>query len=529
MSARTQYLAVILTAALAVTGCRRTRVEPPEAAADRRMRELQSRVAEFIAQGVTNSAILALEAALWNDDIAVHRAGILRGALGFRLESGDADGARQLFLSVVERDPHTAQQAFGVIEFYLIRDDDGAALAAWCEELLSREALGGLRERLWGLLIETHRKAADGEALLGAYERCLAGLPEDAALRVTGASFDGMLDAGQSDMLRAALDLIEKRRGTVPGFAGAIVLARVRLALKEERLDEAADLATAAAGRIGDGDQAAALDLTARAAGDAGRRDLIDRMCGGAVEAHPAASRSFEVAARRWVDAAVAAGELDAARERVASLLQRAPPVSLPLDILQAFVYPALEKGTPEGRRAMLELCDALRATSERPYDRMQAATLTLDACFMNADFDKALAVLRDGIPQRNEAWHRMLIIKVKAHKALNDGRVEDAIGLFREFMNEAAASDDELMDPTTKERVPLGAVLGLNAARIGDLWKSIGRLEEARAAYDEARAHYRGALEKLTPGTEQHGAVRREMEAVPGQPAGPSGGESGK
>ena len=75
-------------------------------------------------------------------------------------------------------------------------------------------------------------------------------------------------------------------------------------------------------------------------------------------------------------------------------------------------------------------------------------------------------------------------------------------------------------MNPATGRSVPVEAVLGLNAVRIGNLWQSAGKPNRAEAAYAEARAHYRAALEAVEPDSEDYVSIQRELDAVPA-PAG--------
>ena len=125
-------------------------------------------------------------------------------------------------------------------------------------------------------------------------------------------------------------------------------------------------------------------------------------------------------------------------------------------------------------------------------------ACCLLDLAFCLGDYDGVLRLLEAGIPDKEETWHTGAIIKVKAHKAIHENKIPEAVKQFRAYMEfvENEATEDILTDPMIGLALPKEAVLGRNAARIAGLLEQINDADGAAKARAEARAFYAAALE---------------------------------
>jgi tetratricopeptide (TPR) repeat protein len=503
---------LLLTAVLAVWGCRRA----AEPVVDQ-SRELWARTQQLYERGATNEVVQVLVEAMHDSRLANVRADVLRELLRAHLSMGDAASARKAYLAAAKDSKEIAVATFGIVEAHLrgagLLDD----LESWCEELLAQQLPQPIPEQLYAQIATLARERGDVDGLLDAYGRCGAGLPADAALRVLSQSIADTLNAGETGTVARAVEFLSQRFAQQSAFAPMIVETRVRLLLKQTRLDEAAETLLGALSSLPDTELSRASELTVLAAAAAGRRDLADRVCSAVLDAKPVDSQPFQTAGRRWVLLARDAGELPEAHRRLAALNARLPRADSMLRLCSDLIYLVMDKGDAATKTGMLDLCDALRARAESDQDKAWAATLTLDACFMTESFGKALEVLTAGIPGRDASWHEMLIVKVKAHKALQDKKVEEAIGHFREFMGLVGKSEEDMVDPSSNLRVPNESVLGLNAVRIGNLWASIGQTEKAQAAFEEARGYYRAAAGKAPAGSEERRQAEEGLKGVPG------------
>jgi hypothetical protein len=115
-----------------------------------------------------------------------------------------------------------------------------------------------------------------------------------------------------------------------------------------------------------------------------------------------------------------------------------------------------------------------------------------------------------------SEGQRGTLTAKINAHLALSEGRKEEAIAQFREFMRLIEGGEQNMEDPLSNATVSKEFVLGLNAVRIADLWTSLGKEQEAAAARAEAKGWYQKALEKTKEGAELRKAVEKEMKKLP-------------
>lgn len=141
-----------------------------------------------------------------------------------------------------------------------------------------------------------------------------------------------------------------------------------------------------------------------------------------------------------------------------------------------------------------------------------------LDASFLIEDYDRALKILEKGVAERDAAWHKMAITKVKAHKALKDKQYDDAIKYFREFME--TLSEEDTTDPVTDVVYSKLTLLGNNEKRIGDIYIEAGRSADAAKAYGAARDWYKKALGANKAGAETEKYIKEQIAALPSKGA---------
>ncbi len=181
-------------------------------------------------------------------------------------------------------------------------------------------------------------------------------------------------------------------------------------------------------------------------------------------------------------------------------------------------LYAVIQQPDPALQKETLALVQRMRRTGDIP-ERLSGAMATaeLDCVFFMNDYKAALAVVEGGVPGFDEDWHAVLGDKIKAHIALDEDRVEDAIALFQKHIDRVAAWEDPVFNPEDGTLVYKETVLGLNEKRIGDLWLKIpGRESESQAAYARARAWYLAALGLLDKDNTAYAAMTAELAEVP-------------
>jgi len=516
---------ILLAGAVVVflAGCRR-RVEPevdPAALAN----EVWSSAGEFLMNGQTNEALRVFSEALENKDLAIYRNNMLTEILRLHLRAGEVEEAKARYLEVVDSDPELAASVLGVLEGEWLRKQEYEQLNEWCELLLARDLPGSAAENIFRYMFQALMPGDDMDPLLKAYARCVTALGPDRSPGVVRSSLDTMLRAGQHEKLDVALDFVDATFADNPGFQRLSVTIRFTSLLGRSLIGEAGVLLGEKMAMLPDGDAGRLLHRIIPPATGAGRTDLVEKLCEQGMEIGRADGGLFRTASRGWTLLARDAGDLELAQQRFSSVVARAPQVQHILRLAGDILYVILDGAGNEVKQAMMNDCDTLLKMARDDGSEMYvtwATMVMLDCCFMTESFDRAIELLETPIPGKDPEWQQMLQHKVKAHAALKAGNTEDAIAEFRGFMSIIATSEEALTDPSNNSAVQKETVLGLNAARIGDLWASIDEDEKAGKAYGEAREYYKAALEKAEADSDEKKQIDKslaDLEAKAGVP----------
>ncbi|MBN1556647.1 MAG: hypothetical protein JW951_00715 [Lentisphaerae bacterium] len=524
-------ISLAVFAALLLAGCGREAPEPAaEAETPSPMPELWSRMNNLYMTGQTNDMLRVLEDAFAAPEFADHRGEILRQEVQLLLFLKREDQARTLFTDTLAENPDAAADAFPALANHYLQQKDYEGLDAW---LLSLEADGvpdSMRPTFLSYRLEVKRALGDVDALLALLPECIEAYPGRQAVGIIAGPLNALIGAKQFDALDRALDLLSARYPAEPGIGPLTARLRIHAFLARDRLDEAAEHLEASLQLLNDAERARLLDALIRAAVRVDRTDLAERACNEALDRAEPGSRVFSTAARHTVDLAREAGDPQAVQSRFASLVEhRLPPGEL-TRILDDVFYFVVEKGDIATISALLADAEKVNARVTSEADRGRLATLLLDASFLIEDFDRALAILEAGVPDRDESWHAMLIPKVKAHRAMAAGNPEEAVREFRVFMEQVAAVPAGFPDPLTGDTVSRESILGLNAMRIAELWDEAGDPAKAAAAREEALAYYREALESSEAGSDAYNEIQKkitELEAAAAPAESPSGDDA--
>ena len=212
------------------------------------------------------------------------------------------------------------------------------------------------------------------------------------------------------------------------------------------------------------------------------------------------------------------------AGEASARLKQVLPRIEAPegrVGMINTVFHYLMTEGPKEDRAAMIGELEALRGQVSKEGDQSRVALLILDGCFMTDDFGRALRTMEVRVAGRDDAWHELLTVKIKAHKSLAEGDIPGAVSQFREFMKIVKASEPEAVearDPSSGLWVSREEVLGVNAKRIADLWTSVNETDKAAAALGEARTHYQEAFESAKEGSKEKASLATMLEQFPAE-----------
>jgi hypothetical protein len=143
-----------------------------------------------------------------------------------------------------------------------------------------------------------------------------------------------------------------------------------------------------------------------------------------------------------------------------------------------------------------------------------------LDADFLLKDYDGCLAVLDEGVPDHDAAWHETMKTKVLAHKAEAAGDWAAAARGYAKFLSLLPA--EEQQDPTTGIVYSRDTLVGNNQRRIAGLWRKAGDEAKSKAALAAARDAYRKALAGNLAGKETGDYIKAQLDALDAAEPGP-------
>jgi len=227
----------------------------------------------------------------------------------------------------------------------------------------------------------------------------------------------------------------------------------------------------------------------------AGQSALMDALAKTLATTQPGKTSSVRHAIQFWERDARANKPADFPN-RVQILMDAGVRSSDIFDAISTFFYAVSDNPDP----AILQ---KIRAQGEKLFADDATGNLAIapycliDMAWCLEDFDGVLCILEAGVPEKGESWHTMAAIKIKAHKALVNRQIPEAIEQFRIFMKylDEHGVEEDFADPVHGVTLPKEALLGYNAKRIADLLADTDPAGSAKAL-EEARAYYAKAIE---------------------------------
>jgi tetratricopeptide (TPR) repeat protein len=364
-------------------------------------------------------------------------------------------------------------------------------------------------------VLERHRQQGAVGPLASLFGSRIEALPPPLARQLVEESLTRMLRESQYDTMGAVLAAMPDRSERDPDLRAALAMYRVRLAAvrasPEEAVSSFAAELPAMRHRAPEAYSVVSSNLRRMAA-----TNLIERLAMVAVSDAPPSQPVFHAAANELLSLALDAKRYAAVPPALVLLRRRG---MAPGDLAWQFrnvLYPTMEYADAATRTNLLSFAEAFHAgAAADPAAQAEVGRLLLDGCFVAEDYDRALRLLEGGLALRYEEWRAMTLIKVRAHRAQARGEIREAIGLFREFMTKVAP-DEQFTDPVSGAQVSGRLVLGINAARIGGLWASLGDAAQSADAYREAKAHYGLALGQVAKGSLDERQVEAALKRLP-------------
>lgn len=471
-----------------------------------------------LASGRVPRAVAAIREAL-DEGIAEGQESNLRVWLTGLVDAGQMDEARGLFLDAARREERLATAAFGVIDRHYGTNQQWQALVEWTALESATNLPPMLRAQAFIWNFRSHANLRQPTLAVARIPEVLAAFDTEIAMSVLRQLRDLVVASRDDEVVTALLREVDAQAAAHDELAGFRDTVLMEVAIRDRDWDaaEQALVRVAAAGEPLAAESLRRLVEALAGAGDQGRAE--------AVSGRVAISPEWPLALRAqasgyWLSFAQKEARHADTLDRLGILLDAGLPPAVMLSHYQNSLYPILQLENPEWTRTLLALAGRLESQIQDADQRAALRTMQFDAAFVNEDYDTVISLLDAGLSGRDENWHRMARNKVLAHQALKQGRLDDAVTRFRAFMKDMENEDaGGAVDPTTGMRHSLDMTQGFNARRIGDLLVQLGRRDEARAAYGEAKTYFAHALQSLAEDSRERAYVTNALADIPQLP----------
>jgi tetratricopeptide (TPR) repeat protein len=478
------------------------------AAAATPLRSLFTEARELISQGNTNAALETLEQALDDPELSGDRPAIYKAVTSGMLMAGRVEETKTRLAASFKTEPALAMPSLGAVRRHYLAQDDRDSAHAWVEQLLEL----GLEDRMMATLTvwqaEEYLHREDADRVYRILAAAVKSLPGEHVADVVGSVIARVVRAEQADLLAQILDSVEGVPGGLPRLVELAAVYRIELDAMRGNLPQAI---AAFADFLDSGDPLAiryvftSLSTRAQTQDD---RAAVDSLCLAVLERQEAAAEAIQrVAVTTYCRAAASPEHSAEYPTRISKLLELGVGPEMIRNPFLGQYRSIIEAGDAELVRAMIGLAEQLSALVDDEQTKDAYLALALDGYVVLDDYRKAVAMVDQGFRKADSEWQAVMVPKLRAHLAMEEGRTQEAVQHFREFMRVAAAQ--------TPGSAALAQTLGMNAARIGDLWRGIGEADKAQAAYVEARAHYNEVLKSDGLPPEQKTLVGEQLSHI--------------
>ncbi|MDP6630870.1 MAG: hypothetical protein QGH42_04060 [Kiritimatiellia bacterium] len=463
-------------------------------------------------EGDTDAAVELLTKALADPRFVGDQPTIFRSLIELLLLEDRVEDAQSKFLALLDASPDTVPQVFGMIPSYLKRQEDPAAYLAWSEKMVRSSLPSNVLESAYTYLVDAHVQADRVETLEALTTESLTRFGGSGAVRILARPLDDLIGKRSFAAVRSTLDAL-----AATGDAAALNFVNgmeIILAAAQGQWDSVVVLFRERAPGLQDSAVRRTLRTVSGYAKAATRTDVVDQLCEYVLSSMPEAESTRTAASSLYVDAPKEAGDFDAVVTRLQWMVAQGGGDLVPSKVSSVF-YDVLGKASRESGDAVMGLVEAL-AGDATDSKRQNLQALLMDGAVLRDDYAKALEVLDAGFRAEDAEWTSMARNKLAAHLAIQEGRTDDAVRMFRNFMEHVKTWTGPQYDPSTGIQHSREMSLGFNAQRIGNIYRNAGRADEAAKAYAEARDYYAAALEAVDPVSKEAAYINKQIAELP-------------
>jgi tetratricopeptide (TPR) repeat protein len=459
-------------------------------------------------------AILLLDAAMGDEAFAEVKPSIFNAILSLLMESGRHEAACARHLTMASESAALAESAYPIMEQHLVRADKNALLLDWSTQMLAIPFSDRIKARAfilnaYALTVNDREKEA-----LDLIPSCRSTLGTPMCETIYSGIINMFVSIKKYDAAEVAISKVEASAGNDPELLKLANMARLELLSVQGKWNAFVALYKTKLASLSDSGASRILHQTASRMSQAKKLDLAESICVFTIDTRKPDERCVLTATQYWTKI-IRENRPEAIPTQFRKLLDKKIPAERIASMTRQSFYVVLNTEKPEPIKQMLKIVKELRAQLTKDDDLESAQTMLLDGSFILNDYDTAIAMLKEGIKGKDDAWHQIAIVKLKAHKALDAGQTEDAVKHFRKFMDLIKSMDNEV-DPSTGMTFTANWCLARNAKRIGDIYAKAGNEKKAAAAYKEAEVHFENTLADFKEGSKELVSVKDEMKLLP-------------
>ncbi|GEM_PF-5836057 len=477
-------------------------------------RNEMGRLEQMATEGDPAGAMEVLAAMVDAKPFRQHRIEILNRLVSFACMTGDTDAAVKYFRAGVESAPAGMEGMMGTMIDTLSARKAGEPFVEWCVSLDGVVFGAGTRQAL----CMAHAKALcdlgrGGEALQ-VFEKTMGAFPAADAMNLARTMFGFLTGAGWKKEAGEVPAIVERAVPESSERRGLLCDLRLALLIADGRTEEALTLFRGELAGIPDGNLVSGMQALAKALPDGG-----DKLSEEVMTACVKRTDPRKAAARIWIRNIRDRKDVPGMAARLAALREKGFPDAFVASQMETVYSEFIGMGDAQSQARVYALFEAiLKDAGDEDLKRRVAAYL-LDIGFFLEKYAESLALVESGIFREDErVASGELASKIKGHLALQQGRIDDAVRHFREFMTLIGKRmSGRQMDPLDNTWVTRDMVLGLNAKRIGDILGGAGRAQDAAKAYGEAREYYEKALKDFPDKeSKEHRKIQASLSAIP-------------
>ncbi len=455
---------------------------------------------ELLAQAQTNDAVAVFVTLQRDTRFEMFRDRIAGESFRFQIFAGQTDSVCEHVLQACRSgEVAIAQVGLQVLLPHLHETSGSDAAYDFATAVV---AIPGIDAELVRLATEwrffTALNAGDMPQARDALAVILKTAPPAATTTLLANAFDQLISASRLDDLESLHAQVAAAGGTEEARTHLLKVTAIRLAAGRGNWESMSALFKIAAQELPDADLQRLLYQIFPTVRKAGRLDIVDACAEEVIFKQSAKSAASAQAARFWAESAMATNRA-AFPERLDALISAKIPARTVSGLFTRYFYDVINDTAV--LKALLPVASRLLADADADADTAKMIkTMQLDGSFVLEDYDLAVSYLEAGIPDRDDAWHKMAISKVKAHRALKANNPREAVEYFRVFMTCIDdVKDDDTVDPSTGIQHTKDMLRGRNAKRIADILQAIPDEEGAAKARAEAADYYQKAIDSIT------------------------------